>query len=601
MSSKSEAITGAKSGPLASLSTAPANRAILQRKCACGQHTIAGGACEECGKTRLQRSAASQFDHTAGLPQFRISAPGDHQEQEADRMAERVMSNAAAKAPGDASNAGRYNDSAAPEKSAQTVQRRETASTGGNRVSGDVSAYISSLAGVGVPLDGRTRDFMEPRFGQDFSQVRIHTDARAADSARAINALAYTVGNDVVFGAGQYSPHASQSRKLLAHELAHVVQQRGGGGTPSEGSMPVIQRFTAFTAADQAAGKSLGWIHPGSANLRVADSGLLAVEDNGWGAGKSKRAWALPANIAQANKILSAQSSRVKLVSKGGGISGQVPVSPKLSFKLDEIEPVNAATGAPLELARDCGSACKQITGSTPTEKDVAVLKSGKSEKYTTAKDYHGDDPTTPEEWSEEVFKMEFGAGLTRSEAYAKYDALSDKDKKKFDEKYGINKFAVPKIGQGLTVSTEKDMPGFARFPGMGTWNFHYAATVLQSGPDYVTLENAAGWKPDDWIFFMYGPAAKAQTFHEFHGATQTHGTKWTTMVVQPEKLLHTKTTKKDAPLLIGTSITKLPLGTAVKIIEKSTDGNGIEWSKVEVEAGTHIGKVGMLMKTYLD
>ncbi len=66
---------------------------------------------------------------------------------------------------------------------------------------------------------------MEPRFGHDFSQVRIHTDERAAETARAVNALAYTVGRDVVFGAGQYAPQTDEGRRLLAHELTHVVQQ----------------------------------------------------------------------------------------------------------------------------------------------------------------------------------------------------------------------------------------------------------------------------------------------------------------------------------------------------------------------------------------
>ncbi|MGB9632210.1 MAG: DUF4157 domain-containing protein [Chloroflexaceae bacterium] len=81
------------------------------------------------------------------------------------------------------------------------------------------------LRSPGQPLDAETRAFMEPRFGHDFSRVRVHTDARAAESARAVNALAYTVGRDVVFGAGQYAPGASAGRRLLAHELAHVVQQ----------------------------------------------------------------------------------------------------------------------------------------------------------------------------------------------------------------------------------------------------------------------------------------------------------------------------------------------------------------------------------------
>jgi hypothetical protein len=73
---------------------------------------------------------------------------------------------------------------------------------------------------------------MEPRFGHDFSDVRVHADTGAAASARAVNALAYTVGRDVVFAAGQYTPSTDSGRKLLAHELAHVVQQRAGGAPP---------------------------------------------------------------------------------------------------------------------------------------------------------------------------------------------------------------------------------------------------------------------------------------------------------------------------------------------------------------------------------
>jgi hypothetical protein len=85
------------------------------------------------------------------------------------------------------------------------------------------------LRSPGQPLDGATRDFMEPRFGHDFSRVRIHADSRAAASAQSVNALAYTVGRDVVFGAAQYQPGTQAGRHLLAHELAHVVQQRSTG------------------------------------------------------------------------------------------------------------------------------------------------------------------------------------------------------------------------------------------------------------------------------------------------------------------------------------------------------------------------------------
>jgi hypothetical protein len=69
---------------------------------------------------------------------------------------------------------------------------------------------------------------MESRFGKDFSRVRVHADAQAAKSAQEVNALAYTVGHDIVFGAGRYSPGTSSGQHLLAHELTHVVQQRAG-------------------------------------------------------------------------------------------------------------------------------------------------------------------------------------------------------------------------------------------------------------------------------------------------------------------------------------------------------------------------------------
>jgi Domain of unknown function (DUF4157) len=91
------------------------------------------------------------------------------------------------------------------------------------------------LRSPGQPLDSATRAFFEPRFGHDFSQVRVHNDAKAAESARAVNALAYTVGRDVVFGMGRYAPTASEGQNILAHELVHVIQQNGApGGLPGQ-------------------------------------------------------------------------------------------------------------------------------------------------------------------------------------------------------------------------------------------------------------------------------------------------------------------------------------------------------------------------------
>jgi hypothetical protein len=87
------------------------------------------------------------------------------------------------------------------------------------------------LRSPGQPLDKETRAFFEPRFGHDFSHVRVHTDAKAAESARAVNAVAYTVGQDVVFGEGRVALANRTGHRLLAHELAHVVQQGAGPAT----------------------------------------------------------------------------------------------------------------------------------------------------------------------------------------------------------------------------------------------------------------------------------------------------------------------------------------------------------------------------------
>ena len=84
------------------------------------------------------------------------------------------------------------------------------------------------LRSQGRPLGASALKFMEPRFGHDFSQVRVHANGKAAESANAVSAKAYTYGKNVVFGAGQYAPQTTPGRRLLAHELAHVVQQGGG-------------------------------------------------------------------------------------------------------------------------------------------------------------------------------------------------------------------------------------------------------------------------------------------------------------------------------------------------------------------------------------
>ncbi len=105
--------------------------------------------------------------------------------------------------------------------------------------------------GGGEPLDGGLRTDMEGRFGADFSDVRVHADGQAAASASAVNAHAYTVGSDIVFGGGRYDPASPTGQRTIAHELTHVVQQRSGpvDGTPAGGGIQLSNPADRFEQA----------------------------------------------------------------------------------------------------------------------------------------------------------------------------------------------------------------------------------------------------------------------------------------------------------------------------------------------------------------
>ena len=105
--------------------------------------------------------------------------------------------------------------------------------------------------GGGRPLDDGVRGEMEGRFGADFGGVRVHADGQAAESARAVNAHAYTVGNDIVFGSGRYDPASPTGQRTIAHELTHVIQQRSGpvDGTPAGGGIQLSSPADRFEQA----------------------------------------------------------------------------------------------------------------------------------------------------------------------------------------------------------------------------------------------------------------------------------------------------------------------------------------------------------------
>jgi hypothetical protein len=230
-----QVVSQGRSPQISSLSsTAP----LLQRQCACG------GGCPRC-----QEQLGLQTKLT-------ISEPGDQYEQEADRIADEVM-----RMPEPSVQRPMETEEDEEDKEEEMVQRKiadpitpfvqrqvlpemdeeeeeviqtktigsQPAPSAPTRDTSEAPPSVHEvLRSPGQPLDPATRAFMEPRFGYDFSHVRVHTGAAAERSARDVNAHAYTVGRDIVFGAGRFALGAHDGRRLLAHELTHVLQEGSG-------------------------------------------------------------------------------------------------------------------------------------------------------------------------------------------------------------------------------------------------------------------------------------------------------------------------------------------------------------------------------------
>lgn len=199
-------------------SSAAVQTGILQRKCACGNHTVAGGECSTCGneKNHLQRkTGVSEASEARSRSQpiiqakLTIGASNDPLEHEADHIADQVM-----RAPPSNSEV-----SPVPPR----IQRVSDESSG--NVDAAPQSVESVLASPGRSLEPALRHDMEQRFGHDFSRVRLHTDEAAARSAKDLHADAYTVGNNIVLDSGNFRPETTSGSLLLAHELTHVIQQ----------------------------------------------------------------------------------------------------------------------------------------------------------------------------------------------------------------------------------------------------------------------------------------------------------------------------------------------------------------------------------------
>ena len=195
--------------------------AVLQRACACG---AAGGVSGKC--------ASCATDERLGVqPKLAINPPGDRWEQEADRIADQVVSDRPLAAQGPLPVTPliqRQEATQEEDEEAETLQARHAPASG--RSPARKASFARDLAAesqAGRPLDPETRAYFEPRFGRDLSAVRLHSGARAAQLSRDINARAFTHGQHVFFAAGQLDTRSIEGRHLLAHEITHSFQQIG--------------------------------------------------------------------------------------------------------------------------------------------------------------------------------------------------------------------------------------------------------------------------------------------------------------------------------------------------------------------------------------
>ncbi len=208
-----------------------------------GNRQIVSQAINIASRQPLGNQAMQHLLHSRVIQaKFKISQPGDKYEQEADRVAEQVMRMPEPQVAEEATIPGQTQGIQIQrvcaecdeelhrqpiEEEEELLQAKEMSGQT-SEFNSSIEANINAVRGGGTLLPESVRSYFEPRFGYDFRQVRVHTDTRAVESTRAVNARAFTFGRNIVFGASEYSPETARGKRLVAHELTHVVQQARG-------------------------------------------------------------------------------------------------------------------------------------------------------------------------------------------------------------------------------------------------------------------------------------------------------------------------------------------------------------------------------------
>jgi hypothetical protein len=506
-----------------------------------------------------------------------------------------------------------------------SVQRR--AQEPGTEQSTDDAIHRAArhgVAGSGGALPFLDR--IQRLFGRhDVSQIRAHVGGQAAEAAASMGAAGFATGSDVAL-------RDASNLHVVAHEAAHVVQQRGGAapdggvgraGDPYEHHADAVadrvvrgesaeDLLTPYAGGPSRAGGAVQGAPvqryvklDGETNTepydRISDDGRIAVDDH------SRDAWAEPDLIVRSNAILDRMKAKARIEPESGLM--KVHAAGRQHY-LQKFKMVDRDAGwwkhhfgdPEVDLIQDCGSANQQMMGSEAVgdRSYAAAAMNGANQEFTGETSYHADDNaaggtlSTTEELSAQIYirimQREFHKTLSREDALKEWTKLDDVQRDALSKKYGINKYAAPRVGQSVTIGSERDMPG----SDGRLYNFHFALNLISAGQDYLSLENydSSGVK---YYFKMYGPASKDQSFAAEEDNAMAVDRQHTAMVVVHPHMLAGKT---RSSIVLQDSATRAPGATLAKDTRVKVIQQGDTDLQIQVLSGQHTGKQGWIPAT---